>query len=254
LTCSWAQHTTPTSGYHLAEGCPGHLAHLGHPVTPQGYSALASLLPLHRNRERERRACAYLARHPDLAAVGSTNFRHKVSPSPVLSAFLSAVPTWRNSSKTASWSSGAMQTSVSVTDISTNPSFGSAATSIRPPSGVNLIAFDVQMLFTHAPASLPDHDISPDDSRHAVCHLDAAIDTRSNENVLSPPRRGNLPTVASRRYSSADAGGNPDVRDWSCRRFARVMTSLAPADPTRCYSSRRVRSPPAHDPAPCVLP
>ena len=32
----------------------------------------------------------------------STNFRHRVSPSPVPSTFLSAVPTCRNSSNTAS--------------------------------------------------------------------------------------------------------------------------------------------------------
>jgi hypothetical protein len=32
----------------------------------------------------------------------STNFRHKVSPSPVPSTFVAAVPTWRNSSKTFS--------------------------------------------------------------------------------------------------------------------------------------------------------
>src|SRR5215475_14323792 len=31
---------------------------------------------------------------------------------------------------------------VSLTETSTNPSFGTAPTSIRPPSGVNLIAFD----------------------------------------------------------------------------------------------------------------
>src|SRR5262245_28325466 len=72
----------------------------------------------------------------------STNFRHRVSPSPVPSTFLSAVPTCRNSSNTASWSSGAMPTPESLTETSTNPSFGVAATSIRPPSGVNLIALD----------------------------------------------------------------------------------------------------------------
>ena len=70
------------------------------------------------------------------------NLRQRVSPSPVPSAFLSAVPTWRNSSNTASWSSGAMPTPVSLTETSTNPSLGIAATSIRPPSGVNLIALD----------------------------------------------------------------------------------------------------------------
>src|SRR3989475_3232003 len=72
----------------------------------------------------------------------SMNFRHKVSPSPVPSAFFSAVPTWRNSSNTASWSSGAMPIPVSLTDTSTDPSRGTAPTSMRPPSGVNLIAFE----------------------------------------------------------------------------------------------------------------
>jgi hypothetical protein len=63
----------------------------------------------------------------------SMNFRHRVSPSPVPSTFLSAVPTCRNSSNTASWSSGAMPTPVSLTEISTNPSFGVAWTSIDRP-------------------------------------------------------------------------------------------------------------------------
>src|SRR5262245_51259895 len=35
-----------------------------------------------------------------------------------------------------------MPTPVSLTETSTAPSFGTAETSIRPPSGVNLIAFD----------------------------------------------------------------------------------------------------------------
>ena len=39
-----------------------------------------------------------------------------------------------------------MPTPVSLTDTSTNPSLGVAATSIRPPSGVNLIAFDIVSL------------------------------------------------------------------------------------------------------------
>jgi hypothetical protein len=76
----------------------------------------------------------------------SMNFRQSVSPNPVPSTFLSAVPTWRNSSNTASWSSGAMPTPVSLTDTSTNSFFGTAPTSIRPPSGVNLIAFDSERL------------------------------------------------------------------------------------------------------------
>jgi hypothetical protein len=48
----------------------------------------------------------------------------------------------------ASRSSGAMPTPVSLTDTSTAPSFGTAATSIRPPSGVNLIAFDNRLRTT----------------------------------------------------------------------------------------------------------
>jgi len=79
----------------------------------------------------------------------STNFRQRVSPSPVPSAFFSAVPTWRNSSNTACWSSGAMPTPVSLTETSTNPSFGTAPTSIRPPSGVNLMAFDKRFRTTY---------------------------------------------------------------------------------------------------------
>ena len=35
----------------------------------------------------------------------SMNFREMASPSPVPSTFFAAVPTWRNSSNTASWSS-----------------------------------------------------------------------------------------------------------------------------------------------------
>src|SRR5713226_4101826 len=72
----------------------------------------------------------------------STNFRERASPSPVPSCLTVLAPTCRNSSNTASWSSGAMPTPVSLTDTSTDPSTGTARTSIRPPSGVNLIAFD----------------------------------------------------------------------------------------------------------------
>src|SRR5262245_43456387 len=72
----------------------------------------------------------------------STNFRHRVSPSPVPSCFAALTPTCRNSSKTASWSSGAMPTPLSLTETSTDPSTGTARTSIRPPSGVNLMALD----------------------------------------------------------------------------------------------------------------
>src|SRR5262245_10800583 len=42
-----------------------------------------------------------------LPPCNSTNFRARASPSPVPSTFLSAIPTCRNSSNTASWSSGA---------------------------------------------------------------------------------------------------------------------------------------------------
>ena len=70
------------------------------------------------------------------------NFRERASPSPVPSTFFAAVPTCRNSSNTASWSSGAMPTPVSVTEISAMPSAMPARTSTRPPSGVNFNAFD----------------------------------------------------------------------------------------------------------------
>src|SRR5262245_22521 len=41
-----------------------------------------------------------------------------------------------------------MPTPVSLTETSTNPSFGVAVTSIRPPSGVNLTAFDNRLRTT----------------------------------------------------------------------------------------------------------
>ena len=66
-------------------------------------------------------------------------------PSPVPSCFAALAPNWRNSSNTACWSSGAMPTPVSLPDTSTNPSRGTAPTSIRPPSGVNLIALDSKL-------------------------------------------------------------------------------------------------------------
>src|SRR5258705_9690148 len=72
----------------------------------------------------------------------STNLRERASPSPVPSAFLSTVPTCRNSSNTVSWSSAAIPTPVSVTETSTSPSPRATRTSILPPSGVNLMAFE----------------------------------------------------------------------------------------------------------------
>src|SRR5216683_2935085 len=73
----------------------------------------------------------------------STNFLASVSPRPVPSCFLaSSLPTWRNSSKMAAWSSGAIPIPVSVTATSTAPSLRLAFRLIWPPSGVNLTALE----------------------------------------------------------------------------------------------------------------
>ena len=48
---------------------------------------ISSFAMTHRNSERERRAHSEPARHPDLPPWSSTNFRYKVSPSPVPSTF-----------------------------------------------------------------------------------------------------------------------------------------------------------------------
>src|SRR5216683_5516496 len=73
----------------------------------------------------------------------STNFFARVRPRPVPSCLrVSSLPTWRNSSKMAGWSSGAMPIPVSMTAISTAPSVRLAFRLIRPPSGVNLTALD----------------------------------------------------------------------------------------------------------------
>src|SRR6266478_9573434 len=58
-----------------------------------------------------------------LPPCSSTNFFARVSPSPVPSCLrVSSLPTWRNSSKIAAWSSRAIPIPVSVTAISTMPS------------------------------------------------------------------------------------------------------------------------------------
>src|SRR5262249_51450784 len=76
----------------------------------------------------------------------STNFLASVRPSPVPSRFRAAsVPTWRNSSKTVAWSSGAIPMPVSLTATSTAPSTGAAVTPMRPPSGVNFTAFESRL-------------------------------------------------------------------------------------------------------------
>src|ERR1044071_441871 len=73
----------------------------------------------------------------------STNFFARVRPRPVPSCLrVSSWPTWRNSSKIAAWSSGAMPMPVSVTAISTMPFRWVAFRQIRPPSGVNLTALE----------------------------------------------------------------------------------------------------------------
>src|SRR6266478_3915996 len=88
------------------------------------------------------------------------NFRQRASPSPVPSCFAALAPTCLNSSNTASRSSGAMPTPVSLTDTSTAPLSSAAPTSIRPPSGVNLIAFDSRFkstcrIFRSSPRIVP---------------------------------------------------------------------------------------------------
>src|SRR5262249_4436985 len=81
-----------------------------------------------------------------LPPCNSTNFFASVNPRPVPSLFrASAVPTWRNSSKTFAWSSGEIPIPVSLTEISTEPSACLALIPIRPPSGVNLTAFDSKL-------------------------------------------------------------------------------------------------------------
>ena len=73
----------------------------------------------------------------------STNFLASVSPSPVPSCLrASSRPTWRNSSKIAAWSSGAIPTPVSLTAMVTTPSAAVAVRPTRPPSGVNFTALD----------------------------------------------------------------------------------------------------------------
>src|SRR5437899_3016420 len=70
---------------------------------------------------------------PIFPPCNSTNLRQRANPRPVPSCFAALVPTCRNSSNTASWSSAAIPTPVSLTDTSTSPSRGTARTSIRPP-------------------------------------------------------------------------------------------------------------------------
>src|SRR5262249_24545232 len=67
-----------------------------------------------------------------LPPCSSMNFRHKVSPRPVPCCRAALEPTWRNSSKTASWSSGAIPIPVSLTDTSTPPSSRTAR--LDPPA------------------------------------------------------------------------------------------------------------------------
>ncbi len=68
------------------------------------------------------------------------------SPSPVPPCSrVMGLPAWRNFSKTSSCSSGAMPTPVSVTVSTSWSDCASARSTTRPPSGVNLIAFDSRL-------------------------------------------------------------------------------------------------------------
>src|SRR5215510_8721329 len=91
-----------------------------------GVMRRGSLVTMHRQRERESQTNAHLTADPDLAPCSSTNSRESANPRPVPSTFLSTAPTWRNSSNTVSWSSGAIPTPVSTTETSTRPSFAAA--------------------------------------------------------------------------------------------------------------------------------
>src|SRR5437867_2741715 len=83
----------------------GSISHLGgkpnrsmrnascHPHGHLVETAWRSLATSHRDRERERRALAQLALDPDPPAVEFDELPHRVNPSPVPSAFFSAVPT-----------------------------------------------------------------------------------------------------------------------------------------------------------------
>src|SRR6266850_4927269 len=68
----------------------------------------------------------------------------RVSPSPVPSRERSR-PTCRNSSNTPAWSSAAMPIPVSRTSMRTCSFSRDARTSTRPPSGVNLAAFESRL-------------------------------------------------------------------------------------------------------------
>jgi hypothetical protein len=95
-----------------------------------------SFAAAHRQREREGRADSPLALHPDPPAVQLDELARERQPEPGALDPFRRRPGRRNSSNTASWSSGAMPTPVSVTEMSARSSCRPARTSIRPPSGV----------------------------------------------------------------------------------------------------------------------
>ena len=108
-----------------------------------------------RQPHRERAALAQLAFQRDVAAQAAGTARGRsTAPGPCRSTRGSsrrrraARPcAWRNFSNTSCWSSGLMPMPVSVTFSRRSPvSSRSAVTRIRPPSGVNLIAFDSRLL------------------------------------------------------------------------------------------------------------
>ena len=84
-----------------------------------------------------------MALDPIRPPCSSTNFLASVSPSPVPSCLrASSRPTWRNSSKMAAWSSGAIPIPVSLTAMVTTSSAAVAVRPTRPPSGVNFTALE----------------------------------------------------------------------------------------------------------------
>ena len=98
----------------------------------------------HRKGEGERRALARLAldRRSGRRAARRTGGRARGPARCPRACARSRRPPGGTPRRSASWSSGAMPMPVSRTEISTPPSVGTARTSTRPPSGVNLTALD----------------------------------------------------------------------------------------------------------------
>src|SRR5215510_870974 len=96
----------------------------------------------HRNRERERRAHTLLTLHPNLAAVQFHKLSTQGEPEPRALDFLRSCPHLAELLEDLLLILGGDAVPVSLTETSTSPSFGTALMSMRPPSGVNLMAFD----------------------------------------------------------------------------------------------------------------